>query len=402
MRQVFDPAIRVLVADDTRMHTQLVADVLRRDGTLAVISSDSDARGLIARADLPNIDVLVLGSNLDEQAGRGFEALREVRALHPNVRAVMLLDSSKPETTLAAFRAGARGVFSKRESVEILSKCVKRVHQGQIWADSQQLGLVVQSLAASQNPSAVNAQGVNLLSKREVEVVRSVAEGLTNQEIAKRLGLSQHTIKNYLFRIFNKLGVSSRVELLFMTLSGGGQPQPLGTCFWKNWTDQSLQNESMLAECQRFAEQNEPIAQLVLAESHRTRRAEPKHLIEAYKWYLVASEQISQTCKSIGKTMTMEQLLQAEQMAAEWNKTKRVCSASTNVSSVGGNETSRRRVNAHRRNELLATDAVCQGSQLVRGLPDHSFTHAKEAPDLDSCHNETVLLPLAGKAGMSE
>jgi len=331
--EAFDPVIRVLVADDTRIHTQLVADALRRDGTLAVISSDSDSQGLIARADFPQIDVFLLGSNLDEQPARGFEVLREVHALHPNIRAVMLLDSSKPETILEAFRAGARGVFSKQESVEILSKCVKRVHQGQIWADSQQMGLVVQALASSHNPCAVNAQGVNLLSKREMEVVCAVAQGLTNLEIAERLGLSQHTIKNYLFRIFDKLGVSSRVELLFMTLSQDSQSQPAGSCFWKTCGDQSLQNDSVLAECQRAAEQGVPIPQLVLAQSYWARRADPKDLIQAYKWYLIASEQISRTSQSVGKTMTKEQLLEAEQMAADWlEKTpKPPCSSISDV-----------------------------------------------------------------------
>lgn len=318
----FQPVIRVLVADNTRIHTQLVADALRRDGTLAVISSDADSQGLIARADFPNIDVLLLGSNLDEQPARGFEVLREVHALHPNVRAVMLLDSSKPETILEAFRAGARGVFSKQESAEILSKCVRKVHQGQIWADGQQMGLMVQALASSRNPCAVNAQGMNLLSKREMEVVGSVAQGLTNREIAESLGLSQHTIKNYLFRIFDKLGVSSRVELLFMTLSGDSPSQSVGSCFWENCTDESSQNESMLVECQRAAEQDVLIAQLVLAQ-HWARRTNSKDVIQAYKWYLIASEQISRTSKSVGKTMTMEQLLQAEQMAAEWLEKRR-------------------------------------------------------------------------------
>jgi two-component system, NarL family, nitrate/nitrite response regulator NarL len=66
---------------------------------------------------------------------------------------------------------------------------------------------------------AINAKGLSLLSKREMEVVRSLTEGLTNREIAERLGLSQHTVKNYLFRIFDKLGACNRIELLFMTLS---------------------------------------------------------------------------------------------------------------------------------------------------------------------------------------
>lgn len=327
--QMFGSVIRVLVADDTRIHTQLLADALRRDGTLEVISSDSDSQGLISRADFHNINVLLLGSNLDEQPARGLEVLREVHALHPNVRAVILLDSSKPESILDAFRAGARGVFSRRESVEILSKCVKMVHEGQIWADSRQMGMLVEALASSRNVQAVNAQGVNLLSKREMEVVRSVAQGLTNREIAERLGLSQHTVKNYLFRVFEKLGVSSRVELLFLTLSPNCQSQSVFSRFVKHCSDQELPKDSMIAECRKAAEQGLPIAALALAHLYSTRKANSKDVIRAYKWYLIASEQISRTSKSAAKTMTMEQLLQAEQMADEWlKKTQKLPSTS--------------------------------------------------------------------------
>ena len=77
----------------------------------------------------------------------------------------------------------------------------------------------MEALATSPMVRAVDANGLSLLSKREMDVVRSLAEGLTNREIAERLGLSQHTIKNYLFRVYDKLGVSSRLELLFMTLT---------------------------------------------------------------------------------------------------------------------------------------------------------------------------------------
>src|SRR3989442_1537020 len=115
--------IRVLAADDTRIHTQLLADALRRDSLLEVISSPSHSRDLVEAARVQKVDVVVVSANLDEDP------------------------------------------------------------------------------------------------QRELEVVRRLAEGLSNREIAERLGLSQHTIKNYLFRVFDKLGVSSRLELLFMTLN---------------------------------------------------------------------------------------------------------------------------------------------------------------------------------------
>src|SRR5262249_13559012 len=147
--------------------------------------------------------------NLDEVQLHGIALLRELRVMRPEIKGIILLDSSKREVILDAFRAGARGLFSRHESLETLSKCVRQVYAGQIWANSEQMSYAVEALALAPNIKAVDANGLNILSKREIEVVRSLAEGLTNREIAIRLGLSQHTIKNYLFRIFDKLGVSS-------------------------------------------------------------------------------------------------------------------------------------------------------------------------------------------------
>jgi DNA-binding NarL/FixJ family response regulator len=220
--------IRVLVADDTRIHTQLLADALRRDLQLEVISPPAQSRDLVTAVKLHLVQVVVLSSNLDEEPLRGFELLRELRASNPDIFAIMLLDSSKKETVLQAFRAGARGIFSRHDSVETLSKCIRSVYEGQIWANSQQLSFAVEALATSPVVRAVDSNGLSLLSKREMDVVRSLAEGLTNREIAERLGLSQHTIKNYLFRVYDKLGVSSRLELLFMTLTQAGTKPSAG------------------------------------------------------------------------------------------------------------------------------------------------------------------------------
>ena len=220
--------IRVLVADDTQIHTQLLADALRRDRQLEVISPPARSRDFVETVRLHKVDVLVLSSNLDEEPLGGFELLRQLRASNPGILAIILLDSSKREMVLQAFHAGARGIFSRHDSLEILSKCIRSVREGKIWATSQQVAFAVEALASSPVVRAVDANGLSLLSKREMDVVRSLAEGLTNREIAERLGLSQHTIKNYLFRVYDKLGVSSRLELLFMTLTQANAPQSVG------------------------------------------------------------------------------------------------------------------------------------------------------------------------------
>jgi len=326
--------IRVLVSDDSRVHTELLADALRRDGRLQVTTATSGSEGLIGRLNNRNIDVLLLSSNLDEQPGRGFEVLRGLGSSSCHPPAVMLLNSSKREIILEAFRAGARGVFCKQESAEILSKCVRRVHEGQIWANTEQMATLVQALASSHNVRAVDARGTNLLSKREMEVVRCVAEGLTNREIAGRLSLSPHTVKNCLFRVFDKLGVSSRVELLFMTLSQNQHPESALQDLLKNQLDKNFLDDATLTACQQAAEEGVVIAQLALTEFYSTHGTSPSDAIRAYMWRSIVSEQMSRACRDVTTGMTVDQLLQAEQLAADWiERRARVFSVPENESS---------------------------------------------------------------------
>ena len=311
--------IRVLVADDTRVHTELLADALKRNGDLEVTTLLGGSDGLASGIHLSDTDVLVMSSNLDERPGRGFEILRGLRALHPELRAVMLLDTSQGEMILEAFRAGARGIFSKNDSIEILGKCLRKVYEGQIWANCEQISTLVEALASSHNIRAVDAKGLNLLSKRETEVVRGVAQGLSNREIAERLKLSQHTVKNCLFRIFDKLGVSSRVELLFMTLSQERSAQTPTQYFLNERAYEVLQDEGSLMACQNAARRGVLLAQLSLAQYYSSQR-DPESLMQAYMWYSVAADQMGLGYKSLAKRLTMDQLLQAEQMAAEFSK----------------------------------------------------------------------------------
>lgn len=304
-------SIRVLVADSTRIHTQLLADALKRDRCLQVIAAASNSQGLIALADQYNIDIIVISSSLDDTPERGFEVLRELRAANNDIRAIVLLDSAKREPVLEAFRAGARGIFSRNESVETLCRCVRSVYEGQIWASSGQMGYAIEALASAPTVRAVDAKGSALLSKRESEVVQFLAQGLTNREIAERLGLSQHTIKNYLFRIFDKLGVSSRIELLFLTLSQASAPAAPNR---RNGHSEG----SGLADCQEAAREGLLTAPITLAEMYTRGEGVPMDMVSAYAWYLIGNEQLLRARKELTKKMTMEQLLEAERRATEW------------------------------------------------------------------------------------
>ncbi len=309
--------IRVHVCDDTRVHTELLADALKRDGCLQVTTSPPGADRLATHINVGDIDVLLLSCNLDEQAGRGFEVLRGLRAMHADLKAVMLLDSSQGDIILEAFRAGARGIFSKNDSVASLSKCIHKVHEGQVWANSEQVATLLQALASSHNIRAVDARGLDLLSKREMEIVRGVAHGLSNREIAARLHLSQHTVKNCLFRIYDKLGVSSRVELLFMTLSQERHAQSALQHFMNERAYESLRDEATLIACQESAAQGVLIAQFALAQFYAMHKADAQNAIQAYVWYSILAERITQAYRTVAKNLTLEQLLKAETMAAE-------------------------------------------------------------------------------------
>jgi len=216
--------IRVLPADSTSMTTQLLVDALGRDAQFEMIESPSDAAAILALVKKEKPQVAVISANLGEPTPRGFDLVREIRVQSPGTRVIVLLDSSERTSVTEAFRAGAQGVFCRTEPFRLLAKCIQCVDNGQIWASSSQLQFVLGTLSQAPLAGSLNVNG-GLLSARETDVVRCVAEGLTNREIARRLKLTEHTVKNYLFRIFNKLGVSSRVELVLYAFRQGNVQQ---------------------------------------------------------------------------------------------------------------------------------------------------------------------------------
>lgn len=319
--------IRVFLADNTRIHAQLLSDALARDPMLRVIGSACHSQEVIEAATAHALDVIILSSQLDEDPLRGLELLRKLRTLRPHVRAIVTMDSSKPEGALQAFRAGAKGVFSRQESLETLCKCVRQVHAGQIWANCEQIAAAVEALASSPAVHAVDANGLNLLSKRELEVVRSLAEGLSNREIAERLGLSQHTIKNYLFRVFDKLGVSSRVELLFLTLNQSGNGSLAQSFLPLQLDAKQLALPESFSWYERAAQQGIPSAQMALAQMYLEGKATKRNPSAAYMWYLISErtatemkEQISAAKRKLAESLTTEEILEAQQKASEGPK----------------------------------------------------------------------------------
>lgn len=148
--------------------------------------------------------------------------LRAFHLAYRDIPKVLLLDVWDRELVVSAFRSGARGIFTITDSnLRLLCKCLVRVAAGQVWINTEQLNCLLDLISEVPSLRVLNSGGRPLLTPREEQVVALVAEGLANREIARELNLSEHTIKKYLFRIFEKLGISTRVELVLYAVNNG-------------------------------------------------------------------------------------------------------------------------------------------------------------------------------------
>lgn len=217
MRQSDRPGnslVSVLIAEANRMNCQLIQDAFRRDRRrVSVAGATVDVAQALSVLKEREPDVAVVSSRLVTGPIDGFALVRNIHSLKLRTRIVMLLDTRERQHIVDAFRFGAHGVVFRDEPVKILTKCVIAVHRGQIWAGSLYLGYVMDALTEALPLPAENFRGVDKLTKRETDIAAAIAEGLSNREASNRLHLSENTVKNYLQKVFDKLGVSSRTEL---------------------------------------------------------------------------------------------------------------------------------------------------------------------------------------------
>ena len=229
LQTLSDPGntFRVLIVDRDSMGSDLLANALTRDQNCQASGVQSaDLLDLMANG---KVHLVVIGADLNHDTKNGFDLAHTVHRLHPAIPIVILLNQSTQDSVMNAFCSGARGVFSRQQPVADFLDCVERVRKGFIWAGAQETTLLLEAFGSIPSPNMSTASDSLPLTVRELQVVKCAARGKTNKVIACELGLSEHTVKNYLFRAFEKLGVSNRVELLFyLTLRGHtfGPSQP--------------------------------------------------------------------------------------------------------------------------------------------------------------------------------
>lgn len=189
--------IKLVLVDDHPLVLQGLVQVLALEPDLEIIATCPDGAAAVPLIRDKRPDVAVVDGRLP-----GLDGLGVVRALKDDAgptRFVLLTATIDPRQALAAMNSGVRGVVFKDMPVETLVECIRTVHAGGTWSP----------------PGVIPPAETSGLTAREAEIVRMIADGLRNKEIAAQLGISEGTVKVHLHRIYEKLGVDGRVELIF-------------------------------------------------------------------------------------------------------------------------------------------------------------------------------------------
>ena len=221
--------VRVLVADHYPLVRHGLRSLLEKEGGFEVVGETGNGQEALTLAARLAPDILLL--DLRTSGLSGLDALRQIAASKSGVRVVLLGDSLDNGSVVEAVRLGARGVVFKESPPELVLKAIRCVLAGQYWVGRDSVSDLVRFLrdrSGALNEASATGSG---LTPRERDVVAAVVDGCSNREIAERFSLSEATVKHHLTSIFDKLGISSRTELVAYALqgrlaNGEGRPEP--------------------------------------------------------------------------------------------------------------------------------------------------------------------------------
>ena len=209
----------LLISEASKLYCDLLSTafygVRERFHVVAAVSNTTETLAAL-REHSPQI--AIISDTLGDGALAGIQILPEIRRITPDSRILLVMGAPDRDLVIEAFRFGADGVFYRNSPFDLLCKSLDAISQGEIWASSEELRYILNEFMKGPKALKVDPAVERRMTKREGDVVRLAVEGLSNREIARELGLTEHTVKNYLFRIFDKLGVSNRVELVLSCL----------------------------------------------------------------------------------------------------------------------------------------------------------------------------------------
>ncbi len=198
-----------IVADDHAIFRDGLKKLLSLERDLDVIGEAEDGQQTVELVKKLQPDILLL--DLKMPVMNGLAALEQIHDRVKTTRVIVLTASEQEEEVVEAVRLGTAGVVRKQSATEMLIKSIRKVAGGEVWLDSRLTAAVLREF--SEPPPAPREQPKNLLSGREREIVGLVCQGFRNKEIAEKMFISEQTVKNHLHNIFDKLGVSDRLEL---------------------------------------------------------------------------------------------------------------------------------------------------------------------------------------------
>jgi two-component system, NarL family, nitrate/nitrite response regulator NarL len=209
--------VRILLADDHTIFRDGLRKLLEAEPDFEIVGEAGDGADAITMVQQVKPEILLL--DLAMPRVPGLEALREVMGLKTSTRIILLTAAIEKKQIIEALQVGARGVVLKDAATQMLIRAIRTVINGQFWVGREAVvdlvGYLKHQIASQPAPKA-KSYG---LTRREIEILGTIVAGLSNKEIAQKFSLSEDTVKHHLTNIFDKVGVSSRLELALFAIN---------------------------------------------------------------------------------------------------------------------------------------------------------------------------------------
>jgi len=215
------PMIRIAIADDQPIFRDGLRKLLALEEDFRVVAEAQDGKEVLDILQRDEPDVLLL--DLKMPGLDGLSTLQRLQAQKTKTRVIVLTASDNEDEYIQAMKFGTSGIVLKQTATELLIKSIRKVYSGEIWLDSRTTAAVMRQFASPADAAAKDRER-SPLSQREREIVVLVAQGFKNKEIAERMFISEQTVKNHLHNIFDKLGVSDRLELALYAIHKNIRP----------------------------------------------------------------------------------------------------------------------------------------------------------------------------------
>ncbi len=216
--------VRIVIADDHPIVRDGLKKLLLLEDDFEIVGEAGDGREVLEKVQALDPDVLLLDlrmPNLD-----GLSALQSLQQTNKRTRVIVLTASEDKNEFVQAMKLGCSGIVLKQTAPDLIVKSIRKVNSGEIWLDSHTTAAVMRQFSTGQEGSGGQSSGGkgrerSPLSTREREIVALVAQGYKNKEMAEKMFISEQTVKNHLHNIFDKLGVSDRLELALYAIHKG-------------------------------------------------------------------------------------------------------------------------------------------------------------------------------------